>query len=31
MPHPERATEPILSPFGSADGSLIFKSMLESI
>jgi phosphoribosylformylglycinamidine synthase len=31
MPHPERATEPILSPFGSADGSLIFKSILESI
>ncbi len=31
MPHPERATEPILSPFGSDDGSLIFKSMLESI
>jgi phosphoribosylformylglycinamidine synthase len=31
MPHPERATEPILSPFGSADGSLIFKSMLEGI
>jgi phosphoribosylformylglycinamidine synthase len=31
MPHPERATESILSPFGSDDGSLIFKSMLESI
>lgn len=31
MPHPERATEPILSPFGSSDGSLFFESMLESI
>ena len=28
MPHPERATESILSPFGDADGSLIFRSML---
>jgi len=31
MPHPERATEPILSPSGSSDGSLLFKSMLECI
>ncbi len=31
MPHPERATEPILSPFGSSDGALLFKSMLEGI
>lgn len=29
MPHPERATEPILDPFGSADGALILKSMVE--
>ena len=28
MPHPERATEPILSPFGSSDGALVFQSML---
>jgi len=28
MPHPERATEQVLSPFGDSDGSLIFKSML---
>lgn len=28
MPHPERATEEVLSPFGDSDGSLIFKSML---
>jgi phosphoribosylformylglycinamidine synthase len=31
MPHPERATESILSPSGSSDGSLLFKSMLECI
>jgi phosphoribosylformylglycinamidine synthase len=31
MPHPERATEAILSPTGSTDGALIFKSMLESV
>jgi phosphoribosylformylglycinamidine synthase len=29
MPHPERATEAVLSPFGDSDGSLIFHSMLE--
>ncbi len=29
MPHPERATESVLSPFGDSDGSLIFRSMLE--
>lgn len=28
MPHPERATEAILSPFGDSDGSMIFRSML---
>jgi phosphoribosylformylglycinamidine synthase I len=28
MPHPERATEAVLSPFGDSDGSLIFESML---
>ena len=27
MPHPERATEPILSPNGTADGALILQSM----
>ncbi len=30
MPHPERATEPILSPSGSSDGALIFSSLLRS-
>jgi len=28
MPHPERACEPIL---GSADGRLIFESMIHSL
>ncbi|MFQ5921183.1 MAG: phosphoribosylformylglycinamidine synthase I, partial [Nitrososphaerales archaeon] len=28
MPHPERASECILSPFGSEDGVLLFKSLL---
>ncbi len=30
MPHPERGTEPLLSPSGSDDGALIFRSMLEA-
>ena len=29
MPHPERASEPILSPFGGADGRLIFESLIR--
>ena len=29
MPHPERASEPVLSPLQSEDGLLIFKSMLK--
>lgn len=29
MPHPERASESILSPWGSNDGLLIFESMVE--
>lgn len=29
MPHPERASEPILSPFGGADGRLVFDSLLR--
>ena len=29
MPHPERASEPALTPLRSADGLLIFKSMLN--
>ncbi|MBI3859766.1 MAG: phosphoribosylformylglycinamidine synthase I [Thaumarchaeota archaeon] len=28
MPHPERASEPILSPDGSADGALLFESLI---
>ncbi|HXW36294.1 MAG TPA: phosphoribosylformylglycinamidine synthase I [Nitrososphaerales archaeon] len=28
MPHPERATESVLSPFSSEDGRLLFESML---
>jgi hypothetical protein len=31
MPHPERATDPLLSPSGDCDGALIFRSMLEGI
>ncbi len=31
MPHPERASEKILSPFRTNDGILIFKSMFEYI
>ena len=27
MPHPERASDPLLSPSGSSDGSLLFSSM----
>ena len=30
MPHPERAAERILSPFGSEDGRLVFESLLRS-
>ena len=30
MPHPERAAEPILSPYGGADGKLLFESLLRS-
>ncbi|MEM1798105.1 MAG: phosphoribosylformylglycinamidine synthase I, partial [Candidatus Jordarchaeales archaeon] len=29
MPHPERAAETILSPYGTEDGRLIFESMVE--
>ena len=29
MPHPERASEPILSPFGGADGRLLFESLMR--
>jgi len=29
MPHPERASESILSPFGSNDAVLIFESLLD--
>lgn len=29
MPHPERATESILSPFGSSDGRYVFESLLR--
>ena len=29
MPHPERASEPILSGNGSHDGRIIFESMVE--
>jgi phosphoribosylformylglycinamidine synthase len=29
MPHPERASEEILSPYGGNDGLLIFESMLK--
>ena len=29
MPHPERASESMLSPFGSDDAILIFKSLLS--
>ncbi len=28
MPHPERASEPLLSPYGCNDGLLIFQSMI---
>jgi phosphoribosylformylglycinamidine synthase len=28
MPHPERASEPILNPYGKDDGLLIFRSLL---
>ncbi|MFX1449910.1 MAG: phosphoribosylformylglycinamidine synthase subunit PurQ, partial [Promethearchaeota archaeon] len=31
MPHPERASEKILSPFGSDDGKLIFESLIEYV
>ncbi len=30
MPHPERASEPLLSPFGDADGRLVFESLVRS-
>ncbi|SRR5579884_1586630 len=29
MPHPERASEPILSPTGSSDALLVFKSLVS--
>lgn len=29
MPHPERAAEAILSPYGTEDGRVIFESMVE--
>jgi len=31
MPHPERASEPLISPFRSRDGLLIFRSMLHHL
>lgn len=31
MPHPERASEPSLGPYGSDDGLLVFESMLDYI
>ena len=31
MPHPERASEAVLSPFGSEDGLLLFTSMMDHI
>ncbi|MFQ6134883.1 MAG: phosphoribosylformylglycinamidine synthase I [Nitrososphaerales archaeon] len=31
MPHPERSSEPVLSPFQSEDGLLIFRSMLNHL
>jgi phosphoribosylformylglycinamidine synthase len=31
MPHPERASEPVLSPYRDADGLLLFKSMVEYV
>ena len=29
MPHPERASDPILSPYNSSDGRLVFESLAE--
>jgi phosphoribosylformylglycinamidine synthase subunit PurQ / glutaminase len=29
MPHPERATDPALSPFSSSDGVLVFRSLAQ--
>lgn len=31
MPHPERASEPILSPFKTDHGKLLFESMVDAI
>jgi phosphoribosylformylglycinamidine synthase len=31
MPHPERASEPILSPYERSHGKLFFESMIEFI
>ena len=31
MPHPERSSESILSPFGSEDGLQIFRSLINSL
>lgn len=31
MPHPERSSEGVLSPFGSSDGLVVFRSMLECL
>ncbi|RLI28440.1 MAG: phosphoribosylformylglycinamidine synthase I [Candidatus Hecatellales archaeon] len=31
MPHPERASEPVLSPYGDADGLLLFQSMVRYV
>ena len=30
MPHPERASEAVLSPFGGADGRLVFESLVRN-
>lgn len=31
MPHPERASEAVLSPFGDNDGLLLFQSLVDSV
>ena len=31
MPHPERATDPLLTPLGDSDGTFIFRSMMETL
>ncbi|MFQ6084798.1 MAG: phosphoribosylformylglycinamidine synthase I [Candidatus Bathyarchaeia archaeon] len=31
MPHPERASERVLSPYGTEDGRLVFESLIQSV